>query len=175
VTGALVALSCVGFAAVNIAFEINDHFADGPYADSASALAVMNWSVAALKVIGSALALLSIAGQSRLVSPAVVTVFLWGAFATLATYALGSVAEAIGMALGLTGTVDQIDLVGIAYVLFFLLLATGNGVLAISYSRRHSTRTRLAVLGVLGAPVVLGLVLVAVPALLGMLGLMPPL
>lgn len=158
---------------VNVAFELTDHFRGGRYADYASAFTVMNWLVTVLKVIGAVVALLSIATPSRRIPASAVTVLVWGAFATLTVYALGSVAQAIGMAAGLTGSVDEIDRAGIAYVMFFLLTAAGFGVLAISYSRRHRMRTRLAILGVLGAPLVLGLVLVVVPALLATLGLMP--
>jgi len=101
-------------------------------------------------------------------------VLLWGAFATLALYAVGSVAEAISIVLSLTGNGDEIDPAGIGYVSFFSLVATGYGVLAVSHARRHGTRKGLVVLGVLGAPVVLGLVLVVIPRLLAALGLMPP-
>jgi hypothetical protein len=38
VIGVLVALCCVGFAVVNVVFEITDHFADGRYAEYAAAL-----------------------------------------------------------------------------------------------------------------------------------------
>ena len=175
VVGVLVALCCVGFAVVNVVFEITDRFADGRYAEYAAAFTVMNWLVVALKLIGAGVAMLSIAGRPRLVSHAVLTVLLWGAFGTLALYAAGSVAEAIGIILGLTGTVDEIDPAGIGYVSFFILVATGYGVLAVSHARRHGARKGLAVLGVLGAPVVLGLVLVVIPKLLAALGLMPPL
>ncbi len=170
---ALVALCCLGFAVLNVAFEVTDHFADGRYADHAAALSVMNWLVLCLKAVGAVVALLSILGRPRVVPAAAMTVLLWGAFGTLAVYSLGSVVQAIGMATGVTGTADDIDLAGIGYVLCFLVVAAGYGVLAVSFSRRHGTRTRLAVLGVLGAPVVLGLLLVTVPALLTTLELMP--
>jgi hypothetical protein len=74
---------------------------------------------------------------------------------------------------GLTGSASQIDLAGVAYVIFFLMAATGWGVLAVSYSERHTLGWRTAALGALGAPIVLGLVLVAMPMLLAALGLMP--
>lgn len=173
VTGVLVALCLVGFAMTNIVFEITDHFANGRYADYASAFTVMNWLVVFLKVVGAAVALLSVATGPRLVSRAVLTVLLWGAFATLTVYTLGSLIEAIGIVLDLTGTADQIDLAATGYLLFFLLASVGYGVLAVSYMRRHHMHRRLAILGVLGAPVMLGLVLVAVPFLLTCLGLMP--
>lgn len=161
---------------VNLVLASTGHFAHGPYAGYASGLAVMDWLVVALKAIGAAVALLSIASRPGFVSPAVVTVLVWAGFATLGVYSLGSVVEAVGMASGLTGTAGQIDLAGVGCVLFFLLLAAGYGVLAISYSRRQRLRKRfvvLGVLGVLGAPVVLGLVLLAAPKLLTAAGLLP--
>jgi hypothetical protein len=133
----------------------------------------MDWLVAGLKVLGAVVALLSVARRPRLVSPAAVTVLVWAAFATLAVYALGSVAEAVGMGLGLIGGAGRIDIAGVAYVLAFLAAAAGFGVLAISYSRRYPRGKGLVVLGVLCAPAVLGLLLLAVPALLAAFGLMP--
>jgi len=173
VIGRLVALCCIGFAVVNIVFEMTDYFADGPYAEYASGIAVMNWLVVGLKTMGAAVALLSLAKRPRLLPPALLGVLLWGAFAMLGVYALGSVVQAVGMATGLSGTADQIDLAGVGYVLFFLLLAVGYGVLAISHSRRFGLRKGVAVLGALGAPVGLGLILLAAPLLLATIGLIP--
>ena len=172
-TGRLMALCCIGFAVVNIVFELTDRFADGPYAEYSTGITVMNWLVVGLKAVGAAVALLSVASRPRFLPPAFLGVLLWGAFAMLALYGVGSLAQAIGMASGLTGSADQIDLAGVAYVLFFLLLAAGYGVLAISYSRRFRLRKGVAVLGALGAPVALGVILLAVPMLLAALGVMP--
>jgi hypothetical protein len=164
---------CVGFAAVNVVFEVTDHFAGGPYARYASGLSVVDWFVVALKVLGAIVALLSIARRPRFVSPAVVTVLVWGAFATLAVYVLGSMAEAVAIVSGLAGSADQITVASVGYVLFFLVAAAGYGVLAFAYLRRHGQRKVLAGLGLLGAPAVLGLVLLVIPAILTATGLMP--
>jgi hypothetical protein len=172
-TGRLMALCCIAFAVVNIVFQLTDRFADGPYAEYSTGITVMNWLVVGLKAVGAAVALLSVASRPRFLPPAFLGVLLWGAFAMLALYGVGSLAQAIGMASGLTGSADQIDLAGVAYVLFFLLLAAGYGVLAISYSRRFRLRKGVAVLGALGAPVALGVILLAVPRLLVALGVMP--
>jgi hypothetical protein len=171
--GRLVALCCIGFAVLNIVFELTDHFADGPYAEYSTGFAVMNWLVVGLKVVGAAVALLSVASRPRLLPPVVLGVLLWGAFAMLAVYAAGNVVQAIGMVSGLAGSADQIDPAGVAYVLFFGVVAAGYGVLAISYSRRFKLRKGVAVLGALGAPVALALILLAVPMLLAALGVMP--
>lgn len=171
--GMVMALWCLGFAMVNLVFEITGHFAGGAYAHYASGISVMDWLVAGLKVLGAAVALLSVARRPRHVSSAVVTVLVWAAFATLTVYVLGSLAEAAGMGLGLIGGADQIDTASVAYVLFFLVAAVGYGVLAISYSRRHPHGKGLVILGLLGGPATLGLLLLAIPALLAALGLLP--
>ncbi|WP_189048076.1 hypothetical protein [Micromonospora sonchi] len=173
VIGHLMALCCIMFAIVNIVFEMTGHFADGPHVEYVRAIAVMNWLVVGLKAMGAAVALMSVAKRPRFLPPAGLGVLLWGAFAMLGVYALGSVMQAVGMASGLTGTADQIDPAGVGYVLFFLVLTAGYGALAISWSRRFALRKGVAVLGVLGAPVVLGVILLAVPMLLAALGLMP--
>jgi hypothetical protein len=171
--GILMALWCLGFAAVNVVFEVTGHFADGTSAHYAPGISVVDWLVAGLKVLGAVVSLLSVARRPGFVSPAVVTVLVWAAFATLAVYVLGSVVEAVGMGLGLIGGVDQIGTRSVAYVLFFLVAAVGFGVLATSYSGRHPHGKRLVILGALGAPVVLGLLLLAIPALLAAFGLLP--
>src|SRR5690606_15480340 len=173
VTAALMALWCIGFALVNIVYERTGHFAGGPYAEYASALTVMNWLVVVLKGVGAVVALLSVTNRPTVAPPAVVSVLVWGAFATLGVYALGSVAQAAGMASGLRGASEQVTIAGLGYVSLFLLGAAGFGVLAIPHSQRHRVRRRFAVLGVLLARVVLGGVLLVVPPLLAALGLMP--
>lgn len=171
--GILMALWCLGFAVVNVVFEITGHFAAGAYVEYASGLRVMNWLVVGLKVLGAVVALLSLARRPGRTGSAVVTVLVWAAFATLAVYVLGSAVEAAGMGLGLIGGADQIDTVSVAYLVFFLVAAAGYGVLAISYSRRHPHGKGLVILGVLGAPALLGLLLLAIPALLAAVGLLP--
>lgn len=170
VVGVLTILWCLGFAAVNVAFELTNHFADLPA--YRTGLTVLDWLVVVLKLIGAAVAYLAITRRAR-VSPVLVTVALWGAFSTLAVYGLGSMIEAIGMVTGVRGNTAQITPLSIGYVLLFLLAAAGFGVLAVSYHRRHAQRKRLIAVGALGAPVILGGVLLAVPALLVAAGLMP--
>ncbi|WP_239433398.1 hypothetical protein [Sporosarcina sp. ACRSL] len=169
----LMALWCIAFAVVNIVFEVTDYFSKGPLAEYAAGITVMNWLVVGFKALGAAVALLSVANLPKFHLPSLMTVLLWGAFATLGLYALGSVTQALGMISGFAGTPDQITLKGIGYVLMFVLAAVGYGFLAVSYSRRHGTRRGYAFLGVVGAPVVLGLILIAVPMLLWNLGIMP--
>lgn len=171
--GRLLALWCIGFALVNVVFEVTGHFSDGPLAAYAPGVAVMNWVVIGLKVLGAAVALVAVAKRRIFVPPAVLTMLVWGAFGLLGVYALGNVVEAVAMATGLAGSPDQITVRNISYVLFFLLGAAGYGILAISYSLRAGFRKGYAVLGVLGGPVVIALLLLAMPALLASLGLIP--
>lgn len=173
VVGWLMAAWCVGFAVVNVVFEGTDHLAGGEYADYAAAFTVMNWLVVGLKLFGAGIALLSVTRRPPPLPAGFVGVLAWGVFATVAVYVVGGIVEAIGMVSGLLGSASQVDAAGVAYLVFFLTAALGWGVLAISFSRRHALGWTVAALGVLAAPVVLGFLLVAMPALLARLGLMP--
>jgi hypothetical protein len=57
--GWVMAAWCLGFAAVNIAFQVTGRFASGPYAELAAGLAVMDWIVVGLKLLGAAVAVLA--------------------------------------------------------------------------------------------------------------------
>lgn len=172
-TGGLTALGLLAFAVVNVVFEGTGHFVDGPYAAYATGITVMNWLVIGLKVLGAGVALLSVSAWSGRVSVPTLTVLLWGAFATLAVYVLGAMGKAAALAAGVGGSADEIDPSGVGYVGGFLLLAAGFGVLAVSYSRRSGWRRTAVAAGVLGAPLLLATILVAAPALLAALGVMP--
>jgi hypothetical protein len=170
--GLLVAVWCAGFAAVNVWFELTDHFAVGRYADEATALSVANWSVAVLKVVGAAVALLAVSRTPRLLAPRVVGTLLWAAFATLAAYVLGSIAQVVLMLTGVAGDAARLDASAAGYLLAFLLGAAGFGILATSYARRAGLGARVVLIGICGAPVVLGSVLVVLPAVLRAVGLL---
>jgi hypothetical protein len=158
---------CLGFAAVNIAFQATGRFASGPYAEFAAGLAVMDWLVVGLKLLGAAVAVWAVIERPP---TAVRTVLVWGAFALLGLYSAGNLVELAGMVLSDPGEIEPRSL---AYVVFFLAGAAGYGALAVSYSRHTQARRSHAVLGVLGAPLVLGALLVAAPAALAALGLFP--
>lgn len=172
-TGWLMAAWLVGFAVVNIVLESTDHLDDGRYAGYSAAFTVMNWLVAGLKLLGAGVALLSVSRRPSPVPTRLLGVSVWGVFATLAMYVLGSMVQAVAMAAGLMGGTSQIDAADMAYLLFFMTAAIGWGVLAISYSRRHALGWGVAALGALLAPVMLGFLLVAMPTLLTALDLMP--
>jgi hypothetical protein len=167
--GWVMAAWCLGFAAVNIAFQVTGRFASGPYAELAAGLAVMDWIVVGLKLLGAAVAVL--AANTR-AATAVRTVLIWGAFALLGLYSAGNIVELLSMLLADPGA---IELRSLAYLGFFLAGAAGYGALAASYSRRTHARRSHALLGVVGAPLVLGALLVAAPAALTAMGLLPTL
>jgi hypothetical protein len=169
--GVLVALWCAAFAAINVWFEVTDHFAVGQYADDATALSVADRVVAVLKLVGAAVALLAVTRTPRFLAPHVVGTLLWAAFATLAVYVVGSIIQAAGMLTGASGDAEQLDASAAGYVFAFLLAATGFGILAISYARRAGLGRRVMLIGVCGAPVVLGSILVLLPAILTAAGL----
>jgi hypothetical protein len=171
--GVLVALWCAGFAAISIWFELTNHFGVGRYADDVTGLSVVNWFVAVLKLVGAAVALLAVSRQPRFLGPRTVGTLLWAAFATLTVYVVGSITQAVVMLSGVAGDAEQVDAASVGYVLAFLLGATGFGVLAISYARRAGLGARVMLIGVCGAPVVLGSVLVLLPAILKAVGLLP--
>ena len=169
VLGWVMAAWCLGFAAVNIAFQVTGRFASGPYAELAAGLAVMDWIVVGLKLLGAAVALL--AANTR-AAAAARTVLIWGAFALLDLYSAGNIVELVLLLLADPGAIEPRSL---AYMAFFLAGAVGYGVLAVSYSRRTHAKRSHALLGVVGAPLVLGALLVAAPAALTAMGLLPTL
>jgi len=168
--GVLMALWCAGFAAISVWFELTDYFGTGRYADAETAISVVNWFVVVLKVVGVALAVLAV--HPRLVAPRTVGTLLWAAFATLTVYVAGSITQAFVMLAGIAGDASQVDAESVAYVLAFLLAAAGFGILAISHARRAGLGTRIKVIGACGAPLVLGSVLVILPAILRAVGLL---
>jgi hypothetical protein len=171
-TGWLAAVWCLGFAIANVILESSNRFEEGPYAEYSSGLAVMSWIVFALKIGGAAVALASIRPTSRL-APRLLSTLLWAAASLLSLYTLGSVIEALGMLTGLAGSREEITAPGVLYVLFFALGATAYGVLAASYARRVEAPWSTALIGLVGAPAALGILLVALPRLLVAVGIMP--
>ena len=170
--GALVAVWCGVFAAISVWFEVTNRFASGPYASDADALSVVNWYVAAIKAVGLAAAVLAVTEPPRFLRPSTVGVILWAGFATVTVYVAGSLAQALAMLTGVAGDAERLDLASAVYVLAFLVAAAGFGLLASSYARRAQLGKRELLVGVCGAPLVLGSVLVLLPALLRATGLL---
>ena len=168
--GALVALWCAAFAAISVWYELTDYFETGRYADDETAISVVNWFVTVLKLVGMVLAVLAV--HPRLIAPRTVGTLVWAAFATLTVYVVGSITQAFVMLAGIAGDADQIDAGSVAYLLAFMLAAAGFGILATSHARRAGLSTRIKVIGACGAPLVLGSVLVILPAILRAAGLL---
>jgi hypothetical protein len=174
VVGALVALWCAGFAFISFWFEVTDRFASGPHAADAAALSVVNWYVFALKLVGVVAAVLATTRPPRFLGAPLIGVLLWAAFATVTIYVLGSLTQAVVMMAGIAGDARRIDAASVGYVFAFLLATAGFGVLAISYARRASLGKRELIMGICGAPLVLGSILVVLPALLKAAGVLEP-
>ena len=168
--GVLVALWCAAFAAISVWFELTNYFGTGRYAGDDTAISVVNWFVAVLKLVGMVLALLAV--HPRLVAPRTVGTLLWAAFATLTVYVAGSITQALVMLAGIAGDADEVDAWSVTYVLAFMIAAAGFGILATSHARRAGLGTRIKVIGACGAPLVLGSVLVILPAILRAVGLL---
>lgn len=168
--GVLVALWCAAFAAISVWFELTNYFGTGRYADDETAISVVNWFVAVLKLAGVVLAVLAV--HPRLVAPRTVGALLWAAFATLTLYVVGSITQAFVILAGIAGDANEIDAWSVAYVLAFTLAAAGFAILATSHARRAGLGTRIKVIGACGAPLVLGSVLVILPAILRGVGLL---
>ncbi|MGJ3509180.1 hypothetical protein [Enemella sp. A6] len=172
IIGILVAAGCAAFAAINIWFELTNRFDSGPHAADAAALSVVNWYVVAIKLVGVIVATLAITPTTKLVSPRVIGILLWAGFATLAVYVSGSMIQAVIIVAGIHPGTDHLDAAAIGYVLGFLLASTGFGVLAVSFARRARLGRREFLLGMCGAPVILGSILLALPSILRGAGLL---
>ena len=179
VVGYLVAVWCLGFAAVSGWQLVTGPEPGDPFAAYAGGIAAMIILVGVLKLLGAVIALLAIRSQTLPMSPGLLAIGLWGAFGLLAVYSAGSIAVAIGNMTGLTEPTAAWESAGgvtplsILYVLFFLAGAILFGVLAASFHRRHKVPWTAAVIGLLGAPLLLSVVLVIAPSILSHLDLLP--
>ena len=102
-----------------------------------------------------------------------------GGLGLLALYSAGNLVITVGTVSGLLAPSAAWTAAGgvtaraVLYVLFFLVGAALFGVLAVWFHRRHHLRWTSAVAGLAGAPLLLGLILAAAPAILGRWGLLP--
>jgi hypothetical protein len=151
------------------------------YAAYASGLAVMGMLVLVLKLAGAAVALTAVLVRPGLPRRPLqlLGVALWGAFGLLGLYSAGNLVITVGTVSGVLAPSAAWTAAGgvtpeaILYVLFFLVGAALFGVLAVWFHRRHHLRWTAAVAGLVGAPLLLGLILAVVPAILGRWGLLP--
>jgi hypothetical protein len=98
-------------------------------------------------------------------------VLLWAAFAPVTAYVIGSITQAFVMLAGIAGDPDDVDAWSVAYVLAFFLAAPGS---ASSRSRTHDAPGSALASRCwrLRSPVLLGTVLVILPAILKAAGLL---
>jgi hypothetical protein len=134
-----------------------------------------------LKLAGAALALAAVRvrpGRPRR-PRRLLGVALWAAFGLLGLYSAGNLFITAGTVSGLLQPSAAWTAAGgatakaIGYVLFFLAGAALFGVLAVWFHRRHRLGWTSVVAGLAGAPLLLGLLLAAAPAVLGRWGLLP--
>src|SRR5690606_278948 len=118
-TGWLMAAWCLAFAAVNVALGGSGRFDEGRREAYSSARSGMTWLVVGLKLLGAAVALLSVSRRPGRLSPRLTGVLVWGAFATIAAYGLGSVVQLVGMLTGMTDGAAALDVTDVTYLLFF--------------------------------------------------------
>jgi hypothetical protein len=179
VVGYTVTAWCLGFAAVSGWQLAAGREPDGPFAAYTEGIAAMIILVLVLKILGAVMALFAIRSQPLRMSPSLLAIGLWGAFGLLAIDSAGSIVLAVGNITGLMEPSAAWESAGgvtprsILYVLFFLVGAILFGVLAGSFHRRYRTPWTAAVIGLLGAPLLLGVVLVIAPRILSYLDLLP--
>jgi hypothetical protein len=174
---------CVGFAGVGAWLVTAGPIGrpGQPSAAAAPGLELMSVLVGVLKLAGAAVALAAVLARPgwprrplQLLGMA-----LWGAFGLLGLYSAGNLVITVGTVSGLLAPSAAWTAAGgvtaraVLYVLFFLAGAALFGVLAVWFHRRHRLGWGWAAAGLAGAPLLLGLLLVAAPAILGRWGLLP--
>jgi hypothetical protein len=168
----LAAAWCLGFAGVS-AWQV----AAGPVG-RVPGLAIISVLVGVLKLAGAGVALAAVLARPGPPSRPL-GVALWGAFGLLALYSAGNLVITVGTVSGLLApsaawtAAGGVTAKAVLYVLFFLVGAALFGVLAVWFHRRHRLRWTAAAAGLAGAPLLLGLLLAAAPAILGRWGLLP--
>jgi hypothetical protein len=176
--GVLVAAWCLGFAAVNAWQLATGRLTDGEFRGYTTALVVASILVLLLKLVGAGVALASLRTVHHRGVRWLLGVALWGATATLALYSAGNLIITLGTVTGLIEPTAAWESAGgvtfraVAYVLFFLAGAAMFAALSVSYHRRHRLHWTAVAAGITGPPVLLGGLLVVIPALLTTAG--PP-
>jgi hypothetical protein len=177
--GVVAAMWSLGFAAVSVWQLVVGPGEGTRFSAYAAGLAVMIAVVLVLKLVGALIAVAAVTRGELGLPARGVALGLWGAAGLLALYAAGSIVIAIGTVGGAVepsaawtaaGGVTERSLL---YLLFVLVGATAYCVLAIAFHRRHRQPWTVAVAGLVGAPLLLGLLLGVAPAILGMVGLLP--
>lgn len=171
-TAVLVAAWFLVFAVLNIVVALSGRFEHPDLVRYVPGLLAESAIVFVLKLIGATFAIDSVLARPRL--PARLrSAVLWAAAGTLGVYAVGNIVQLIGFATGVMGSPALITPTTMSYVAFFIPAATGCCILAVSHTRRYHVSRHTAVAGLLGAPLVLGALLLGIPAALAAVGLMP--
>lgn len=144
-----------------------------------SGLTVMIAGVLVLKLLGAVIALTAIAPPQRWLPANPLASSLWVVFGLLGLYSAGNIVITIVTVSGLVEpsaawtAAGGVTFKAVLYVLFFLAGTAASGVLAVSFHRRRQPPRRVVLIGLAGAPLLLGLLLVGGPAVLDRLGLFP--
>jgi len=174
----LLAAWCLGFAAVNAWQLATGRLTDDDFRGYTTALVVASIVVLLLKLVGAGMALVSLRTVHHRRVRWLLGAALWAATSTLALYSAGNLIITLGTVTGLLEPTAAWEGAGgvtiraVAYVLFFLAGAAMFAALTVSYHRRHRLRWTAVAAGITGPPVLLGGLLVVVPALLETVG--PP-
>ena len=177
-TAVLVAAWCLGFAAVNAWQLATGRLTGDQVAGYTTALVVASILVLLLKLLGAGMALASLRTVHHRGVRWLLGATLWAATSTLALYSAGNLIITFGTVTGLLEPTAAWESAGgvtiraVAYVLFFLAGAAMFAALTVSYHRRHRLHWAAVAAGITGPPVLLGGLLVVVPALLTTVG--PP-
>jgi hypothetical protein len=171
-TGVAFAAWCLAFAAVN-AWQLATGRLPGDEVPAyATVFVVESVVVLLIKLVAAGVALCSLRSLPRAGARALLGAALWGAASTLGLYSAGSLTIAIGTVTGLVEPSAAWEAAGgvtprsIAYVLFFLVGAGMAAALATSFHRRHRLGWKVVATGAAVAPLLLGGLLVILPALL---------
>lgn len=173
ITGILVAAWCLAFAAVNAWQLATGRLTDDRFAGYTTALVAASILVLLLKLAGAGMALASLRSVHHRAVRWLLGAALWGATGTLVLYSAGNLVITVGTVMGLLEPTAAWESAGgvtvraVAYVLFFLAGAAMFAVLTVSYHRRHRLRWTAVAAGVVAPAVLLGGLLVVVPALFG--------
>ncbi|HSK89858.1 MAG TPA: hypothetical protein VK875_00965 [Euzebyales bacterium] len=171
-TGVLFAAWCLGFAAVNAWQLATGRLTDGEFRGYTTALVVASILVLLLKLLGAGMALASLRTVRHRGVRWLLGAALWAATSTLVLYSAGNLIITFGTVTGLLEPTAAWEAAGgvtiraVAYVLFFLAGAAMSAALAVSYHRRHRLHWTAVFAGITGPPVLLGGLLVVLPALL---------
>jgi hypothetical protein len=175
----LTAAWCLGFAAVSAWQLVAGDEAASALPGYESGLTVMIALVLVLKLLGALVALAAVAPPRRWLPTNLLASALWGVFGLLALYSAGNLVITVVTVSGLVEpsaawtAAGGVTVRAVLYVLFFLVGAAAFGVLAVSFHRRWSAPLRVVLVGLVGAPLALSVLLVGAPAVLGWLGLFP--